>query len=86
MKEKPFFDFGEDRPVTRQQVIDREHNFMLDYFNAIGKHAIFHKGKKGEKTGIITEIGEDDYDYWIRVTCDGKDILESPLTPWEIIS
>lgn len=81
MKEK-FFDFGEDRSVTRQQVIDRGHNFMLEYFDAINKYVQFNDGE----TGLLVEIGEDNHDYWIRVVYDGKDVLESPLSSWKVVS
>lgn len=77
MKENKF-DFGEDRIVTRQQVIDRGHTFMLDYFDAIGKYVRF----ENEDMGVIVDIGEDNHDYWIKVVySDKKEILHSPLSP-----
>lgn len=76
-----FFDFGVDRSVTRKQVIDRGHKFMLDYFDAIDKYVQFNNGD----IGLLAEIGEDNHDYWIRVVYDGKDVLESPLSTWKIV-
>ncbi len=76
-----FFDFGEDRAVSKQTVIDRKHTYMLSYFDAIGKQVQF----GDTRIGILVEVGEDDHDYWLRVSYGDKDILESPLTKWKIV-
>lgn len=77
-----FFDFGQDREVFRNTVIDRGHTDLLELFDNIGGKIQF----TGYPIGTLTRIGEDDHDYWVHVTYDdGKEILHTLLVSYKII-